>query len=858
MVPTDSGPPSPAEAIRQARELTRSAAQDEKARIESLLDRAEAFPEHRGEALLARGNLHLVLGEYDQAYAVGERLCSDEAWAGLGHNLRGVVDLERGHYAPAMDSLEQALELVPEGDPRSRGNVENNLGLLCWRVGKLEAAVRHFGVAADAFGAADDTVSTGNVRNNLGMVFKEMGRFQRARLAFQMARDLLADEPAYLANALANIATMNEEAGDLEAAEALHRRVLQIREEIGYRRGLAGTRLALARLAILRNDFEEAERQLSTSRELVVELGLRKHLADVHELQSRIHAGRGDWREAYEARLDYEATRDQLGREDLHLRIEAARNRALLEEARLDVEARRLEAIELARARDMAVSALSYRNLLLATVSHEIRNPVSGILGTTSLLAKRPLDPASSDLVKTIDRSSRGILELLNDLLDLSKLEAGKLVVELNPLQLEEAVDQVLDMFRHTASNKGIRLASSYQPDLRRWVRGDALRIRQVLANLVGNAVKFTREGGVEIAVMAQPGDEIRFEVRDTGPGIDPEDREAMFRPFTQSDTSRGFGGTGLGLSISKLLVELMNGRIGADAERTSGATFWFALPLPEAPREASPMAPDPEPSASSRRLAGLRVLVAEDNTVNQMVIRTMLEHHGCQVETVENGERAVEAWKAGTYDMILMDCHMSRMDGFEASEQIRELETEGRTPIIAFTARPDARDDCIAAGMDDCVIKPVGEERLVELVARWGSGEIVPEPEAGPTEPSDGGELDHEQIAKIRQLGELAGTDLLAETIAEFRRKTPDIVRQLRQHAAAEDREGMAFEAHSLKGSAGMLGARRLASACLALEEALDETPPEQWPPLIREIDRQVARYEKLLLDLVTPEDDG
>jgi len=402
-----------------------------------------------------------------------------------------------------------------------------------------------------------------------------------------------------------------------------------------------------------------------------------------------------------------------------------------------------LRAAELEEARNLAEAASQAKSEFLANVSHEIRSPMNGIVGMTEQLLKSPLDAADRQCVETINTSAEVLMELIDDILDFSKIEAGKLEIERVGFNLKKNAQGVVDIFANRAAAKGIELKLE-MARLPGRVSGDPARVRQVLINLVGNALKFTDEGRVRLRIAPERKGAgpvwVRFTVSDTGIGVPFEIQPRLFEAFTQADssTTRKFGGTGLGLAISKKLVEMMGGRIGMESAPGSGSSFWFVLPF-EPARE--PTTGEIELDESSTRIArpllrrprrSFRILLVEDNPVNQMVALRQLDSLGYRAEAVDDGTLALEALEPGPhgqhrYDLVLMDCQMPELDGYETTRRIRRGETGGQhTPIIAMTAHAmkGDREKCLAAGMDDYISKPFRERDLAEVLARWLLGD--------------------------------------------------------------------------------------------------------------------------------------
>jgi two-component system sensor histidine kinase/response regulator len=637
--------------------------------------------------------------------------------------------------------------------------------------------------------------------------------------------------------------------------------------------------------------------------------------------------------------------------------------------------------VELREARDAALSATVLKSQFLANMSHEIRTPMNGIMGLTEILLKTPLSPKQRDFADSIQSCTDSLLTIINDILDFSKIEAGMLRFDNVSFDLQGAIEGCVDLFAHPAHRKGLELALLIEEDVPRWATGDPYRLRQVLTNLINNAIKFTERGEVVISCSKLPGEEgipLRFEITDTGIGIAPEDQERLFAPFTQADssTARRFGGTGLGLAITKQLVLAMGGEIGCDSTPNQGSTFWFTARLDPAtgagdyssadrpPRarvltnvrvlvvddnatnrkilhhqlnsmgmrdrlaasgrealdilqleyDADPFAvaildvnmpgrnglalidairADPKfqnlklivltsvdaidnPSLISRTverylqkpvkqsqlfeclraIAGtlpeeaepaesrgslpttcrpLRLLLAEDNVVNQQVALNLLNLMGHQVDTASSGVEALELIDRNLYDAVLMDVHMPALDGYATTAEIRKREAGTKhTWIIAMTANalPTDRSKCLAAGMDDYLSKPVSSAALAQVLVRCplNSEPIMPS-------------------VDLTGLLESGLQDILPQIIETFLETSAETIQKAKQALAAQDANELYQCVHSLKGSAANLGANALVDLCGRLEAHCRSGSLEPAPTLVAAVHQELAKVREDLL---------
>ncbi len=693
-------------------------------------------------------------------------------------NNLGLIAQRTGDFGEAIPYMLQSISLKEKiNDTLGVGVSKNNLGVLYREIGDYYNALKYGLQALAIYTDLNDTAGLASVNNNIGLVYMsiwEAGEAEWQEKGLDTAIYYYRESQTYnkaignlrgLSLNLTNLGWVYYNQQKYEKALAYFEESKEIRIKINDIYGLASSLASIGEIHIKAGKVEQAKAELFEAKEIAEKRGLKDISKRVYENLYKAFKKENNFKEALLYHELYSATKDSIyseeAKDDIN-QIEQKYQAEKLKENNEKLEKEKLVRAAYDRNKNIVLLCISililgfliilYNRLLtiqklnkklevakqeaesstlaksqfLANMSHEIRTPMNGIIGTIDFIKNSHLDDKQRDLVGIIDSSANNLLNILNDILDLSKVESGKIDIDKQQLDLRQTIDDVYDLFYTNAKSKGIELIKDIDKHIAEGFMGDKFRIKQVLLNLMANAVKFTSEGGVtlrlELHADLTKKQIIRFCVEDTGIGISEESQKDIFGVFYQADASitREYGGTGLGLAISQRLVELMGGTIGFKSEAGKGSTFWFELELEKSDKPI--IKESPVEVEVKSKTGPLKILLAEDNEVNIKVAMLSLQAFGHKVDVAKNGIEAISKYKESAYDIILMDIQMPGMSGVEATQQIRKIEKtigRARTKIVALTANTmkGDKETYLAADMDGYLGKPFKPEQLKEVL---------------------------------------------------------------------------------------------------------------------------------------------
>lgn len=824
---------------------------------DEIIARSEAIQHKQGigRGLNLKGWCNWRLGVYDagqelleQAYQIAREVKDKPLEARVLNNF-GYIYRDRGDLATALNYFERALSINEKlGDDVTQAVNLSAIAYLNYDVSDYENALQFALKCLPIFQRAQDIHRLTTLYHILGNIYFKLEDFGEALRYFEENLGLTEEGTMTYDMALSGLGKVYYKMQQFDVAEKYLEQALKAAEELGNVEVQITSTFYLGRLHMDEEHYRTARKYLEKAFSLSTEYTRRHDIMSVHEVLSILYDRMGDIPKAFNHLKEFERIKEEIFKQTTFNKLRNLQVRQQVELAQKEKE--------------VAERTASLKQQFMANMSHEIRTPMNAIVGMTRLLQSKEPKPGQLRYLNAIQQSADNLLVIINDILDLSKIEAGKIIIEQTTFNLAETLHSVSDMLMLRAEEKGIELRTYVDPEIPATLSGDPTRINQILVNLAGNAVKFTEQGYVEIRAMLlkvrSEEYKIQFDITDTGIGIAPDYVDSIFESFTQAgtDTARKFGGTGLGLTISKQLATLMNGDIRVRSELGKGTVFSLTLTLKKAAVEVEARAEQNEDTAMIERLSRISILLVEDNEFNRIVAEDTLQEilPGIQIEVAVNGAIAVEMIAAKNYDLALMDIQMPVMDGIEATRRIRTtLPAPAKdTKIIAMTANVLQEDvkHYFDIGMNAYVSKPFKTAELLQKMA----GVLLDDP--NPSVPATDYKAPVEeplpaQVTDRQFLNSFTNgnRDKVQKYIGMFLENAPRLLANMEAALTTKDLPSIKIAAHSLKPQLSYMGVKEEVSKVFVIEQlAGEEGHAQRLPALIENLNRVCAKaFEEL-----------
>jgi len=806
----------------------------------------------KGNCLWQQGAYDLGLEQLEKALKLAERVRSRPLEARVLNNM-GYIYRDRGDLGEALAHFEEALALNEQlGDEIAQAVNLAAIAYIHYDLADYESALAFALRCLPVFERAQDWHRLAILYQILGNIYFKQDKHAEALRYFEEAVQRSEEGSSIYLLSRSGMGKVLYALDRFDGADEILTQTLEEGRAAHHVEVQIICEFYLGRIKMDEERYRHALRHLTAALELSVEYSRRHDEMSIHEILSALHDVMGNIPMAFHHLKAFEKLKEEIFKQTT---LTSLRNVQIRQQ------------VELAqKEKEVAERTAQLKQQFMANMSHEIRTPMNAIVGMTRLLLAKSPAPEQLKYLKAIQQSADNLLVIINDILDLSKIEAGKIVIESIPFSPREVLGSMRDMLLLRAEEKGIRLEVSVDDAVPARLLGDPTRLAQVLVNLAGNAVKFTEQGTVRIsAVLRAPTKEGRcrvcFQVVDTGIGIAADYVDKIFESFTQAgtDVARRYGGTGLGLTISKQLVDLMHGDIRVESTLGVGTTFSVEIPFEEAAADAADDRQTVLDDAAMQRMKHARVLLVEDNEFNRTVAEDTLHDAvpGISVESAADGKQAVQAVQDGTYDLVLMDIQMPVMDGLQATAAIRAMPgAKGKIPIIAMTANV-LQDDVrryLAAGMNSHVSKPFQTDELLLKMSSVLGEEITPQ--AAPTADSTAPEAPAlpplpDRVTDMAFLRQFTGgkEDKVQKYVSMFLENGPRLMAQIETALAARDLESLKIAAHSLKPQLGYMGVKEEVSQVFLTEQtAGEEGHVEKLGSLVQNLKRVCEKaFEEL-----------